>query len=158
MTINNALNAPNVVIQKVSTNTSAFQNCSTILPEDDTIPVNTEGDEVLTLAITPTSATNILEIRFDAFCYVPTLNAAAVAALFQDSTANALAAQDITISQYSGGSGSLIYRMVAGTTSSTTFKIRVGPSITGSAYINGTSSRLFGGVAPTYLTITEYQA
>lgn len=152
MTKNNELNAPNTVIQYTSTSTGAYIACTTALPNDDTIPQNDEGDEVLTLAITPKSATNILEINFGTNS---TANAP-YGAIFQDSTANALAASTLS----NGGRGTIKYRMAAGTTSSTTFKVRVGDPAGGTVYINGssvTTDRILGGVSSTILSITEYQ-
>ena len=128
--------------------------CSTLIPDDDTIPQNTEGDEVITVTITPTSATNRLRIEFNA----PHIGAGGVddigVALFQDSTANALAA----------GRGrnpsrlqlSLVHEMAAGTTSATTFKIRIGGTgVTCYVNGNGAGARIFGGVAAARLRVTE---
>jgi len=131
--------------------------CSTVIPVDDTIPQNTEGDEVITVSITPTSATNRLRIEFLA----PMVNAGAnldvSAALFQDATSGALAAG---IKQL-GGSGVysqllLQHEMAAGTTSATTFKVRVGPG-SGTAYLNasGAGNRVFGGISAIRLRVTE---
>jgi len=145
------------VIQKISNNTTALVTCSTALPADDTIPQNTEGSEVLTVTITPTSATNILEIDFNTSGTQSASNVWGVA-FFQDTTANAIAAGGVgSFSSETWLNGSLKYRMVAGTTSSTTFKVRCGKS-SGSIYINGDSvGRKWGGVSSTYLTVTEYQ-
>ena len=84
------------------------------------------------------------------------------AALFQDSTANALAvsmsARDIT----TGGNISGVYlkhTMAAGTASSTTFKIRAGNTNAGTTTFNGTlGGRLYGGTYASFLSITEYKA
>jgi len=54
--------AAGFVVQMVSTQTGALQTDTTTIPADDTIPQNTEGFEVMTLAITLKSATNKLEI------------------------------------------------------------------------------------------------
>lgn len=157
MAINNTANAPNVVIQTVSASSSALITCSTLLPRDDTIPQNDEGDEVLTVSITPKSATNILEIYFQTFAVAA--QSTLPLALFQDSTANALGSA--ACSGNGTKSSVFMYRMAAGTTSSTTFKIRSGPSSTpNTLYINGnsgTTDRVFGGVASSILTVTEFQ-
>jgi len=53
----------------------------------------------------------------------------------------------------------LIYRMVAGTTSATTFKVRVGVTAGGVATINGLSgARRFGGVSAARLIVREIAA
>ena len=50
------------VVQVVNTTTGAVATGTTTMPQDDTIPQNTEGDEYMTLAITPKDATNKLKI------------------------------------------------------------------------------------------------
>jgi len=48
--------------------------------------------------------------------------------------------------------------MTSGTTSATTFKVRVGPSAAGHAYFNGTTAgvSLYNGRACSMMTIMEY--
>lgn len=152
------------VVQRVYTSTSGYDDCSVKMPLDDSIPQNTEGCELITLSITPSNSSNILRIEFNAFVkgdssdHIYEVNCG----LFQDSTANALAATVLGDRQDTLNNGSLIYTMVAGTTSSTTFKIRYGNggNINPRAYVNvqrgGTHSRAFGGVASATLEITEY--
>ena len=155
MVTQNSINTENPVVQLKSSSTGSLVTCSTTMPLDDTIPQNTEGTEVLTLSITPRSTTNKLEIFFSSL--ISNLGDTGVSiALFQDTTDNALAANDIYTTQFQ--TGSLVHVMPAGTTSSTTFKIRVGP-VTGTCYVNGYSgSRWYDGVSSTTLTITEYLA
>ncbi len=148
-----------VVVQVKNTQTGAVATGTTTIPLDDTIPQNTEGNEYMTLAITPTSATNRLKIDV-VWCGASSALAAqfVTAALFQDSTANALACgletghftdDNVTIS--------FSHNMVAGTTSATTFKVRAGANGAGTTTFNGrASARLFGGVYASSITITEY--
>lgn len=147
------------IVQIQSSNTTAVVTCNTVLPYDDTIPQNTEGTEVLTVTITPKSATNKLIIEFNSSGAISTAGLVAGIALFQDSTAGALAAG---VGHYSStsvtiGRLALRHEMAAGTTSATTFKIRIGPHVAGSVYPNGVSAgtRAFGGVSSTFLTVTE---
>jgi hypothetical protein len=147
---------PGTVVQQVYASNTSVVTCTTTIPYDDTIPQNTEGDEVVTATLTPLSATNRLYIFFDAVGG----NAASItggAALFQDSTANALYA---TAASYAPTSKfTMIYSQAAGTSSSTTFKVRCGPlGSGGTMYINGqqsTGTRLFGGISAATLTILE---
>lgn len=147
------------VIQRVSTQTGAVATGTTILPADDTIPQNTEGDQYMTLAVTPKNSSNILIIETIAYAAG---NAAAAAdmmmALFQDSTANALATAKNTYST-AGGVNIFVLRhiMSAGTTSATTFKIRIGIGVGGTTTFNGTGgARQFGGTFASGIMITEY--
>jgi len=147
------------VLQAVNVQTGAMSTGTTIVPLDDTIPQNTEGTEFMTLAITPRSATS--KLRIDVVFHGGTSIAARmIMALFQDSTANALAATQLFVDSTNGG-GVLVmtHWMTAGTTSSTTFKVRAGPNAAATLTFNGSAAaRLFGGVAASSITITEIAA
>jgi hypothetical protein len=145
------------VLQVQYTRLTAVATGTTTIPADDTIPQNTEGTEFITVTITPRSATSKLLIEFTGIAGV-SADAGRVTALFQDSTANALsavydqfdtdAAWDLT--------AKLTHAMTSGTTSSTTFKIRIGGASASTITFNGrASARLFGGVAGSILKVTE---
>lgn len=144
------------VVQVVNTQTGAVATGTTTIPYDDTIPQNTEGDQYMTLAITPTSASNKLLIQV-VWIGTSTVAQRMTAALFQDSAANALAASVIV----NDGAGFEIinnfsHYMTSGTTSATTFKVRVGGNAAGTTTFNGTGGgRSFGGVMASSITITE---
>jgi len=148
-----------VVVQVQSTNYTAVATGATVLPADDTIPQITEGTEFMTQTITPKSATNILVIEANLLV----ANSAVlfiVAALFQDATAGALAAVE-QYNETANGSRThhLSYRMVAGTTSATTFRIRAGGSSAGTTTFNGVNTaRRYGGISISNITVTEYKA
>jgi len=143
------------VLQVVNFQTGEYNSGTTVMPIDDTIPQNTEGDEYMTLTITPTSATSKLLIEISALLAQSTAQWV-VGAIFQDTTADALASgyfyepnngagKELTIRHY----------MTAGTTSATTFKFRAGVHLSGTLYFNGSGSRYLGGVASSSITITE---
>lgn len=144
------------VVQVVNFQTGAVATGTTSIPHDDTIPQNTEGDEYMTLAITPKSASNklIIDVIFQG---TMTANGPVTVALFQDSTANALAA----VAQHPGSASivqsiALRHNMTAGTTSATTFKVRAGAAGAATTTFNGASGgRKFGGVSASSITITE---
>lgn len=145
------------VVQHVFTSTGAHASGTTQVPDDNTIPQNTEGVEFMTLAIDPESASNILIITAHAN-WSHSGTGMVVMSLFQDSTANALAStvmrNDSAATVYSS---SLTHRMVAGTASSTTFKIRIGNNASGTMYLNGTTGALFGGALSSSITIMELE-
>lgn len=147
------------VVQVVSTNSTAVATGTTLIPLDDTLPQNTEGNEYITQAITPRSATNILVIEATLYASSSVANHI-MAALFQDSTANALAAE----SQYQATATGVVtlkltHPMVAGTTSSTTFKVRMGQENAGTLTFNGrVGVRNFGAITKSSIVITEYKA
>lgn len=148
------------IVQSVEATPYATQtDISTVIPGDDSIPQNGEGAQIITASITPTSATNRLFIEWQG---TGTIGATgfATAALFQDSTASALAATCLGAAGGTSLNMSGAYEMAAGTTSATTFKIRAGPS-TGASnfYPNGNvSGRLMGGVSTWRLRVTEIAA
>tara|TARA_R100000995_G_scaffold61079_1_gene31123 strand:- start:452 stop:1084 length:633 start_codon:yes stop_codon:yes gene_type:complete len=129
---------------------------TTLMVADDTIPQRTEGDEILTCAITRLSASSRLRIR--AHCpFSVNGSMAVILALFQDTTANALAA----VSTSTGDDDemnhmTLEHEMASGSTGSTTFKLRIGPVSSANVRTNGISTgRLLGGVMKTTLTVEE---
>lgn len=144
------------VVQVVNTQTGTFATGTTSIPLDNTIPQNTEGTEFMTLAITPNSASNKLKITV-VISGGSTSSDDCIAALFQDSTANALACGIYT--NNSGGNEqsfiSFIHYMTAGTTSSTTFKVRAGAQGGTFCFNGGNGSARFGGVLASSITIEE---
>jgi len=146
------------VVQVVNFQTGAVATGTTVIPFDDTIPQITEGNEFMTLAITPTNASNILVIQVFAAQLSVNAISAMIAALFQDSAVNALASA-VTIIPTNGYVTSLAfsYRMTAGTTSATTFKLRAAGDAEGTTTFNGPNAgRRLGGVSMSSITITEY--
>lgn len=147
---------PGIPIQIVNTQTGAVATGTTTLPFDDTIPQNTEGDQYMTLAVTPKRTTSILEIRVVAFATNSAGGGRLGVALFQDATANALAAGFGGTNVIGPLPLVLTHRMTSGTTSATTFKVRIGNSSAGTTTFNGdASARIYGGVLASSITITE---
>lgn len=149
---------PGDIVQRVREQTGAVATGTTQIPHDDTIPQNTEGDEYIDVDITPTSAANLLDISGQFIGANTGTTTSQTAALFQDSTANALAAS----ANIPGGGGNAItehgvsHRMRAGTTSSTQINLRVGTSAAGTTTFNGVSSaRTLGGAHASFLSVEE---
>jgi len=145
------------LVQRAYAEDGAVATGTTVMPMDDTIPQKTEGDEYMTLAITPISATNRLRIRFTGtFTNAGSASYNSIA-LFQDTTAGALAAKVFgSLGNAAPNTYVLEYEMAAGTTSATTFKIRVGPSGSDTITFNGTGgARKLGGVLLSTMVIEE---
>lgn len=144
------------IVQVVNTPFSAYKLITGNIPEDDTKPEKTEGEEIMTRAISPKSATNLLRIQ--AIVHMSINGAAlAVIALFQDSDTEAIA-----VSPNTETTGNVVptvfyidYWMTAGTTSSTTFKIRGGHDTANCGVNGGQSARLYGGAIVSSLTVSE---
>ena len=146
------------IIQVVNVQTGAVATGTTLMPQDDTIPQNNEGDEYMTLAITPTHASNKLKIDVVWHGSSGASSGIMVAGLFQDSTANALAAGSGGSVDAANDMQHIYFRhfMAAGTTSATTFKLRVGFNASGTTTFNGVGgARRLGGVFASSITITE---
>lgn len=148
------------IVQVVGNQTGAVATGTTTVSADDSVPQNTEGTQFLSQSITPTNASNTLEITAILHLAGSTANNQIfIAGLFQDSTASALAA--IQHAENSNSTGSvqnmiLRHRMVAGTTSATTFKVRAGMGISGTTTFNGKAgNRELGGAYASSITIME---
>ena len=146
------------LVQVVNTETGAVATGTTVLPNDDTIPQNDEGNEFMTLAITPTHASNKLLIQVT-IILASSVNGSRVGApLFQDSTAGALATAGSYASNKADTFSDITYShyMTAGTTSSTTFKVRGGVEDSATVTMNGEGgTRTHGGIMASSITISE---
>lgn len=144
------------VLQVVSFQTGGVATGTGTIPFDDTIPQQTEGDQYMSLSITPKSASSrlIIDVVWNG-ANSGTLSH--VVALFRDSVVNALA----VTGESPGGAHfamSIAFRhvMTSGTTSATTFKVRAGASAAATTTFNGfAGGRSFGGVYASSITIVE---
>ena len=148
------------ILQVVNTETGAVASGTTTLPYDDTIPQITEGFEVMTLAVTPTSATNKLLINV-VTSLATNINSLPVTALFEGTTADALACV-WTYSYPDGINNPLNHKfthyMTSGSTSELTFRVRIGMNQEGTVTFNGRSeARKYGGVSASSITIMEIE-
>jgi hypothetical protein len=154
------LKLSDVIQIQYATDATVSAALSTNIPFDDTKPQqSTEGDLVLSKAITPKSATSILEIVAEVH-----LSAAAaehlIAALFVDSTEDALAAGV----KYVGAGDSVVtvsfrYLVVSASTAARTYKVHVGTA-TQNVVLNGIvtgPARRLGGALISSLRVTEWQ-
>ena len=157
-TKSNNLSFTGRIVQTVNLRATGVATGTTLIPTDDTIPQKTEGVEYMTLAITPTHASNKLKIEVTVFMASFGVTRLTTC-LFQDDTANGLAAVQ-TVTQAAGYEEvhSFTHYMAAGTTSETTFKVRAGGNTTNTTTFNGTAgARRYGGTAGSSITIQEIE-
>ena len=149
-------------LQTLHTSTGAFTtyNSVPILPVDNTIPQNTEGSEIFTLAITPKSANSTIvveaTVNLGGTSYAGGGNYAG--AIFVDSTANAIAADSKFVGAGTGQYQTL--RMNVSYTNSSltskTFRVRIGGDAIMAFYLNGANAAgKFGGTWVSSLKLTE---
>ena len=150
------------VLQIVSNLSGASQTGTTVMYVDNTTPQITEGDEYYTLAITPASTSNTLEIT----CQLQIENNGGArlltGALFNTDShsTNALA----SASDYAPTGGRMhrlvfTHVMTAPSASSTTFRLRGGAETSGTTGINRHNASLFfNGTMRSGIIIREYSA
>lgn len=149
------------VIQSLTDQETGVLTGTALIPQDDTIPQQSgpEGFEVCSQTITPSNASNLIEIN-GIVMVSPSGSSKVSAVIYQDSTAGALKA--IGCTNITAGEIGIIcinHKMTAGTTSATTFKLWVGQADAGTLTVNGISGgRYYGGVAGSYLNVKEIKA
>ncbi len=133
---------------------------SAAIPQDNSIPLISEGTQAYALTISPSSPANALEVSSVIFATQNTGGAGYIeAALFRDAVANAIAA----VSEYTSTDGtpqclSLSACVLASEISSV--KVRFGNATGATTYVNAFSggSQAFGGVASSFLQVEEIMA
>ena len=144
--------------QTVSFITGAYLSGVGQIPQDDTIPQNTEGYEFMSLPINPLSASSKLEVNSKGILYSSSSGSWRVAAsLFRDSDLNAIGTDEVV----GGGTawGVILFpnaTINSNSTNLTTFKFRAGSSISSTLYLNGYGGRYYGGSFSSYIKINEY--
>lgn len=139
-------------IQMLQTDYSADTSGNTVLPQDNTIPQNTEGFEVMSQAITPIFSTSNLLVEFEVLASSAGVNGLG-AAVFRDSSVSALFATAQWQPQSAGDntvSGSV--KRAATATDPTTFKVRIGPDATQTVTFGGGR---FSTVPHSFIRVTE---
>ena len=144
------------VIQVVNFQTGALASGTGLIPRDDTIPQITEGDQYMTLAITPTNASNILLINVVVAAITRTVSPDVSVALFVGATANALASSIQSMITDGTVVFNFTHKMVAGVTTELTFRVRAGGADAGTTRFNAFAAvERHGGVLASSITITE---
>lgn len=137
------------VIQTVYDEYDTVGTGTTVIPADDTIPQITEGTEILSLTITPTSASS--KIRISTALQVDS-STSLVIALFKDGASNA-----ISTCPGQNGVRDILFYDTAGTTDPITYSIRIGNITAAETWrTNQTSTGDdFGGTLKCVLTAEE---
>lgn len=144
------------LIQTVRTQTGVAATGTTQMPNDDTTPQSSEGDEYMTVTITPTNSANKLLVRSQ-FNGARSTSSQVTAAIFKNSDTDALAASGVNITISDEPLSVYVeHELTAGTTSPITFKIRAGGDNSGTTYFNSRSTGTkWGGVSASFLSVEE---
>lgn len=151
---------PGEEVGHANTSAGAVATGTTTMPQDDSIPQNTEGDQYMTITYPRRSPVNLLEIEHIGY-YSQSAGTYLVSALFQDATAGALAAG----MRYNPSNANvhaptpLKHRRLCGAAGNTTFNVRAGASSAATVTFNGISGgRMLGGVMASTLGVRELAA
>lgn len=152
----NGVKASGAVIDRAYAQYTSASALATNLPFDDTTPGSGEGVQILSQSITPKANSHIIRARFSGFG--ATAGTQISYALFRGTTCIQVGS---TRQVASGNCVPLVleFEDSPGTTSSTTYSIRVGGD-SGNAYVNADNSgnRKFNGVAKATLVLEEVVA
>lgn len=150
---------PGAVVQSVITSNSTLAADLGTIARDNSKPQDSEGFELMTRAITPTMASNILEVEAQAFLSSATSNSILIMAVFNGLTSDALATVSHGIAT---GTHEAVLRVefatLSGSTSSITFKTRAGANTGSGAQttFNGVSAgNLYNGTTNSFMRVTE---
>jgi hypothetical protein len=147
---------PGDIVQVIRQDTGTVATGTTVIPFDNTIPQNTEGDQYMSVTIVPTSACNVERVKSSIFASC-SVTAQLTAAIFRDTTANALFAISNTV----GGAFYMAPPFLDGifcfnTAASTDIKMRMGGSSASTTTFNGQAgAQIYGGVANSCLMVEE---
>lgn len=150
---------PGHIVQLMHKFITSVASGTTVLPSDDTVPQDTEGEAALTITLNPTSAANVGLINTHVNASGSTASTI-TAALFTNSSASALAAT-ANIVESAGRMFQLgiRYMRILGRTTPVILTVRVGLSVAGTVTLNGVAAaRLYGGVYDSYIEVQEIMA
>ena len=143
----NLTNAGGTLINSSFTRYTTAVSSSNSIPADSTKPQNTEGSQTATAAITPSNSSNLLRITATTNIHKGTSSAYAVMCIFRDSDSDAMASQMFGIdNSATPQAGTIMCQVTAGSTSSTTFKLRIGTESGAYASNQGAAGTALAGV------------
>jgi hypothetical protein len=151
----NSLMSTGQIVNSATSVLSTYTTVTATIPVNNTIPVITQGTEIISVTITPKNTTDRLRVRFN---MVGSPGAAdnPIVLAFLNSTTNAIAAAAFTASSAFLTAYPLVTEFVPGSTSPQTIHIRVGTGSGASLFINGNAGgQIFGGVMQTTLLVEE---
>lgn len=145
----------NIIVQAVdATPYTSNTDITTVIPADDTTPLVSEGVQILTANITPTSSSNKIRVKVDGFGQSSGTSSYVIWTIFRGSTLVA-----VRVAGANSTFVSIATEIVDSPASTTqlTYTVRVGPP-TGIIRMNGNASgRFFNGSASCTLRLEEIE-
>jgi hypothetical protein len=150
---------PGTVIQEARTVTTAADSTAANIALDNSKPQLSEGKTVISRAITPTSAVNLLEVGATVVVSNDA-GSACIAALFQDAVADALAASATLNGSANPGVMTIEYAALPGVAAgaATTFKLNIGGTSNTTRLNANSSNSFFDGVSNSFVRAREIMA
>lgn len=146
---------PGSIVKVTRTLLDTVATGATAIPQDDTIPQNTEGALFLSGSVTPTNACNLLFTRWQ-FVGSPNGNNQMIATLTKDSQANVVSSMILTSGTTLLAILPSTFAEIANSTSPTTYGMRAGTSVGNTVTAIGVSGgRYFGGTLVCEITTEE---
>lgn len=146
--------SPGGELQIQTATVATYSNITTTIPQDDTIPQSSEGSQIVSVNITPTTTTSRIVITATIPITGPVAGKVTLA-LFNGGV-NAVAAVG-TVTANTIGVVNIAFEFFPGSTTPLTLSARLGEDSGGTIYINGTSGgRLFGGISKAFIRAIEY--
>lgn len=154
-----AANFGSIAVQRSElASATASSSVAGTIPFDNTRPQNTEGTQLFNANFTPVSATSQLEIRVEV-CVGATAAQEVCVALFQDSGADAIAAQWVPIAANTDVIRiTFTHRMASPGTSAIAFKVRTGGQSVGTFVNANNTARVGGDTIKSSIHVTEWLA
>ena len=142
------------VVQRTRVSSTAQSQPIAVMNADNTIPLASEGTQILSTSFTPTSTSNKIEVKFYGLLAHSTSGGMQVVALFEGSTCKG--AQWIRQSTTGTAISSLEFEFTPSSTDAATYSLRYGPT-TGTANVNrdGLGTFTLGGLSEISMTVTE---
>ena len=147
---------PTVHDQVQTASLTGIQSVSAVIPQDNTKPQITEGQEIFSIAFTPNSASSKILVTCNVFG-APSSNWGEMTLALFDGSTDALAATGAAVGGYSHTQTLVLnHSLPSWGTTSKTLSVRAGPT-SGTMYINGSNggAQLYGGVGESTFVIQE---
>lgn len=147
------------ILQHSYKSTTTADSTALNVPDDNTIPQNTECKLGLAAdAFTPKSATSKLRISYSAMLSNSSASTTGMLLLFKDSDAGAMKISPALVGNGDPTTISDYYEMVAGTTSAITFKLYFGGISNTTYFLSDNGTTKWGGTVMAHIKIEEIDA